>query len=211
MHPDVYVYNGSDVPVVARLGHAELVVPPRRHDAFGDVLLDTATFSASWEGDSEPFESFRVDLSGRRSETVVHNVAAKGVLWVDYVLYGDTTPQAGRMLQRGPVILVGEGIDYPFTAPADAKYVAEGSFIENSVLGALDVELEVTSWPYPFLPLYQHPLNLEAARLQLEAHPENAELAMVTAGHLLSQDPEAAINLMPSCLERASDEVDLHR
>lgn len=210
-HTDVYVFNAFDKPVLARVGNAELMVPPRRHEVFKGVRLDSTTVSAQWEGDLEPFESFAVDLSGHRSETVVYNVAAKGVFWVEYVVYGDATPQEGHMLERGPVIFVGEEIDYPFATPPESLYVSEGSYIENSVLMAFHEGLALSAFPDPFGSRDGRPLNLEAARLLLEVQPENAELAMITASYLLSQDPDAAVRLMRSCLERAPDEVDLHR
>jgi tetratricopeptide (TPR) repeat protein len=209
-HTDVFAYNGFDRPVVAYVGDSERVVPAHRHEVFEGVSLDSTRFSASWKDEAGPFESFQVDLSGHGDETIVYNVGDQAVLWVDYVVYGEGTPREGHTLVEGPVIFLGEEIDYPFTTPPDSKYVY-GSGIENSVLHAVGAGLSALGTVSLGTPILSSAAALAAARAELQAHPENVQLAYMTASALLFDDPDEAVEVIRSCRERLPDDVHLHR
>jgi tetratricopeptide (TPR) repeat protein len=208
---DLLVYNGFDRSVVARVGEDQQTVRLRQHAVFENLPLARTSLSASWDSETEPFESVDVDLAGHARETVVYNIADRAVLAVDYVLYGEGTASEGHWLGKGPVFFLEEAIDYRFEAPPDSKDVREGYRIENSVLHAIDDGRDPVEVVVGLVGFGQRQQALAVARAELMAHPDNANLAWSAAVGVLGDDFEAQLELVRQCLERAPEEVDLHR
>lgn len=214
-HVDLYVYNGFDRPVRVEVADQEHVVP-----AWGTVLVEnlpeeTTRLSAEFDGHSGLLEESEVDLSGHARETVVYNVAGRGVLRIEYVTYGDDdtpvdTPVQGEFLGAGPVLFA-ERVDYPFEQPPDSIWDSSDDPVTRSVLlsvGARAAAIEVVSTLVELGRLEQ---ALAVAHAELLANPADAQLISFTATVLLANDFDAQLELVRDALERSPDEVELHR
>jgi tetratricopeptide (TPR) repeat protein len=210
-HTDLYVFNGFDRPVIAQVGAQRSMVLPRKHAVFGDLPLQSTTVAASWQDEDKPFETLDVNLAHHGRHTALYNVADRAVLSVDYVVYGEGEPPAGRWLERGPVLFLDERIDYLFATPPDSKSVSEGSSIRNSVLAPADEGVDVDEVVMALFNMDRGEQALAVAKAELLVHPEDGQLLAVTLQTVLQDDFDAQVALARSSLERAPNAVDVHR
>lgn len=209
-HTDVFAYNGFDRPITVRCGRETRVVAPLGHAKISGVLAAPTTWSATFEGQDDAFETLEVDLGPHERDLVLYNVGSRGLLGVTYVLYGDGKPKEGRFLEAGPAIFVRENIDYVFRQPPEQKEVEEGKTLQNSVLEAAEAAIDpivVVDW---LLGEGRQEQARALALAELMLHPENAKLAWITAKFTMSDQEERRV-LLRDCIARAPDVVDLHR
>lgn len=210
-HVDLYVYNGFDRPVWVEVDDQEHVVP-----AWGTVLVENlpgkiTRLSAEFDGHPGPLEESEVDLSGHARETVVYNVAGRGVLRIESVTFGDEdAPVQGEFLRADPVLFE-ERVDYPFEEPPDSIWTSSDDPVTRSVLysvGAGAAAIDVVS---TLVELGRPEQALTVARAELLANPTDAQLILFAATVLLANDFDAQLELVRDALERSPDEVELHR
>ena len=209
-HVDLHVYNGFDQPVVVEVADRARTVPAWGHIMMEELGAGNTSISAAWEESSGPFESFDSDLSGHGRETVTYNVASRGLLRLDYYAYGPDDPPEGKLLGVGP-ILFEDDVDYAFTTPPDSISVAEGATSIRSFLSAASAGVPAVNVVSGLTGLGRQEQALAVARAELTAYPENDELAYFTAFTLLGDDVDAQVELLVWCLDRAPDDVGLHR
>ncbi|MBI3981681.1 MAG: hypothetical protein HY337_02135 [Gemmatimonadetes bacterium] len=210
-HTELIVFNGFDRAVVAQVGDARVTVGSRRHTVVEDLPLGPTRVSGTWEDAAQPFESVDVDLTDRDRHTAVYNVANRAVLGIRYTRYGPGDPRSSRWLGLGPVVFVEEKVDRVFTEPPESLRVRENSSIELSVLFAADEGAGAAQAVMALADNERFEQALAVARAELMVHPNDAELAFVTARTALAGDLDAQVAFLRSCLERAPDEVHLHR
>lgn len=210
-HADLIVYNGFDQPVTVTVADDRDYVDSGSHVVFQDLPFEPTSIEARWLGEDTPFESLSFDFTGHGDHKLIYNIANRGTLRIDYILYGDGMSSEGRWLDRGPVNVVREPIDYLFVDPPESKRVSEGSTLENSVLydpSAGDSAIEAVGM------LMQNDRDdhaLQVARAALMADPTDARLALVTAFNLLVDDLSAQLELFRELIDRSPNTVDLHR
>lgn len=209
-HTDVLVYNGYDQPVDVKVGETTQRLAPNQNWTFADVVAEPTSLAAGF-ADADAFESFDVDLTPHSSHLVIYNVGGRGLLSLDYVRYGKGQPKEGDWLEGGPVIFHKKSkIDYVFREPPREKKVSDGSYIENSVLSAVDQGED----PFELATALLGYGRVDQARLLglavLRSHPENANLALLVARGAMG-DSEEQKSLFRDLIARAPDEVDLHR
>ena len=208
-HVDLYVYNGFDRPVRVEVADQQRIVPAWGMELVEDLRGRVTWLSAKFEGDPGPLEEFEVDLSGHARETVIYNVAGRGVLGIDSVTYGDgDAPVKGDLLDAGPVLFE-ERVDYPFEEPPDSISTYSDDPVIRSVLypaGAGAAAIEVVS---TLLDLGRAEQALTVARAELLANPADAQLVRLAATALLADDLDAQLQLVHDALERSPEEVEL--
>jgi len=210
-HASLIVYNGFERPVSVTVANDRGEVPPGEHIVFDDVKLESTSLEARWSREDAPFESLHFDFAGHADHDVIYNVANRGALRVDYILYGGGMPPEGRWLEGGPVSVLPERIDYSFVEPPESTRVADGSTVQRSVLYDATAGYPVTDAVGALLQTGHDDQAMQVARAALMADPTNATLALMTAQNLLAGDLAAQLELFRGLIERSPVTVDLHR
>ncbi|MEZ4316147.1 MAG: hypothetical protein R3F61_01530 [Myxococcota bacterium] len=127
---DVVVFNGFGEPLEVTAGDRHWTLEPDDH---ARVTLSTqpTVFTASLLGHA-PFETVEIDLTGHSRDTTVYNPGGRGIVTVDYIVYGYGEPPESDLL-IGPVHSVRK-VDYYFTDPPEQLKVSAGSTVTKRVL-----------------------------------------------------------------------------
>jgi len=210
-HAELVVYNAFHRPVSVTVADVRDDVPPGGHIVLEDLPLEPTSIAARWSGEDTPFESLTFDLTDHGDREAIYNIANRGTLRVDYILYGDGTPSDGWWLDAGPVSVPPEPIDYFFVDPPESKRVSDGSTLENSVLYDMTSEVSAIDAVEMLMGNGRYDHALQVARAGLMADPTDAELALATALNLLADDSTAQLELFRELIDRSPNTVDLHR
>ncbi|MEN0061398.1 MAG: hypothetical protein AAGA48_04560 [Myxococcota bacterium] len=134
---DVVFYNGFSRPVVLDTVDHSWTLEPKTHQEVRLAARSTL-ITATFPGESAPFEEVRLDLGAGTWKDTIYNVGARQLLVIDHINYGPLTPPDDEPL-FGRVNQV-ESVDYVFREPPDSKSVSEGDTIINSHLSAITEE-----------------------------------------------------------------------
>jgi hypothetical protein len=209
-HTDLFVYNGFDRPLFAQVNGTAQEVQARSHALFQDLPLEPTDLEARWEGDEEPFEELQVDLAGQGRATIVYNVASRGLIAISYVLYGAGQQREDEWLDAGPVLSVERHFDFRFSTPPDSVMMS-GDGVLKSWLHGVDDGGQPVGVVAALIAEGRKDQALAMARAELEVSPSNALVASVAAGGVFAEDADGRLEFLRSYLDRAPEEVDLHR
>jgi hypothetical protein len=187
-HTDVIVYNGFDEPIIVKIDEQGEVVQPHEHRRWSDVPAEPARFEAFAE-DGRSFEVIDLDLTDHAEDTVIYNVASRGMLHLYWVRYGDGEPPADEFLPPEPVHFV--DVDYIFTEAPEQKQVKRGSHIDDQVLEAMELGEDLLG---------------AFAMLMSEGFPDHAEALLEAEQKLHPQDDRLRYILVQKSLAEAPDE-----
>jgi len=210
-HANILVYNGFDRPITITVGGTLEDVPPWSLAVFESLPLKPTSIEAKWLDERTPFESLEFDFRGHGQSQLIYNVANRGALRVDFIVYGAETLSEGWWLEGGPVVVMRGSIDYVLVDPPETKYLEEDKVVENSFLYDAVAGDQVATAVAMLLEEGLNERAMQVARAELVANPADAYLAMLTAVRLLADDVPAQLGLFRDLITRSPNTVDLHR
>lgn len=207
-HTDVIAWNGFDVPIEVHVGDEQGTIAPHDDMTFRDVPAEAVNIGATANGIT--IEELEYDFAGTSGDTVLWNVGSRGVHEKLWVRYGPGDPPDGELISGGPVIVL-DDIDYPFREAPDQKSVQEGSYIDNSMLSSLDVDMPSINLMMLLIGEERPDDALAMMSSEFLVNDESHEYAWFVSRMALADDPDAAKAWLRPILDARSDSIELHR
>jgi len=205
---ELVLYNGFERSIVVSVDDQEVVLGSGEDLALM-VPVATTSLAASFP-DEPPFEVIELVLQGRG--TNVYNAAGRGLLFLDYIVYGDAEPPESELV--GEVLSHHGDVDYVFYDPPESKDVPVGKTLINSVLGAHEQDLEPSMAIRALIEMQEIDAAVrfaEAGLVEGRSNLDFLQLAVFARSLSIGDGEMDLVQWCDALIEQYPDSVDRHR